>query len=132
MNNYYVNRKKYIYCIDNLYKKYNISKYNFIKKKYVIVKKQDLIFRFNKNNKKYCILKLLKENDNINENYKSTVDKILKNKDIKKYKQYIQDMFIEQDDFQIILNKRICYFPPCLNKIIGTNNYCHLHNVNTI
>ena len=31
-NNYYVNRNKYTYCIDNLYKKYDTSKYNFIKK----------------------------------------------------------------------------------------------------
>ena len=32
-NHYYVNRNdKYIYCIDNLYKKYDITKYNFIKK----------------------------------------------------------------------------------------------------
>ena len=42
-NNYYVNREKYIYNIDNLYKKYDISKYNFIKKKYGINKKEDLI-----------------------------------------------------------------------------------------
>ena len=37
-NNYYVNREKYIYCIDNLYKKYDISKYNFIKKNTEFVK----------------------------------------------------------------------------------------------
>ena len=60
-NHYYVNtNNKYTYCIDNLYKKYDISKYNFIKKKYGIIKK-DLIFRFNRYNKKYHILKLLKE-----------------------------------------------------------------------
>ena len=45
-------------------------------------------------------------------------------------------MFIEknyeQDDFQIILNKRFCYFMPCLNKIIGSNNYCHLHNIDSV
>ena len=45
-------------------------------------------------------------------------------------------MFIErkykQEDFQIILNKRSCHFPPCLNKIIGSTNYCHLHNENSI
>ena len=97
-NNYYVNRRKYIYNIDNLYKKYDISKYNFIKKKYGISKKEDLIFRFNRYNKK-----LLKEN----------------------YEQ-------EQDDFKIILNKRFCHYIPCVNKIIGSNNYCHLHNENTI
>ena len=57
-NNYYVNREKYIYNIDNLYKKYDILKYNFIKKKYGISKKEDLIFRFNRYNKKYYIIKL--------------------------------------------------------------------------
>ena len=37
---YYLNRNdKYIYCIDSLYKKYNISRYNFIKKKYKLGKK---------------------------------------------------------------------------------------------
>ena len=35
---YYINRHKYIWCIDNLYKKYDISRYNFIKKKYRVVK----------------------------------------------------------------------------------------------
>ena len=97
-NNYYVNRGKYIYNIDNLYKKYDISKYNFIKKKYRISKKEDLIFRFNRYDKK-----LLKEN----------------------YEQ-------EQDDFKIILNKRFCLYIPCYNKIVGSYNYCHLHNENTI
>ena len=97
-NNYYVNREKYIYCIDNLYKKYDISKHNFIKKKYGISKKEDLIFRSNRYNKK-----LLKEN----------------------YEQ-------EQDYFKIILNKRFCHYIPCFNKIIGSNNYCHLHDENTI
>ena len=70
-NHYYVNRNdKYTYCIDNLYKKYDISKYNFIKKKHGIIKNEDLIFRFNRYNKKYYILKLLKEN-NIEENYET-------------------------------------------------------------
>ena len=31
-DDYYTNRNKYIWCIDNLYKKYDISRYNFIKK----------------------------------------------------------------------------------------------------
>ena len=35
-----MNRNDKIYCLDNLYKKYDISKYNFIKKKYKVVKKQ--------------------------------------------------------------------------------------------
>ena len=71
-NNYYVNREKYIYCIDNLYKKYDISKYNFIKKKYGISKIEDLIFRFNGYNKKYYIIKLLK-NYNLDENISDNI-----------------------------------------------------------
>ena len=35
---YYLNRNDKIYCIDNLYKKCDISRYNHIKKKYGIVK----------------------------------------------------------------------------------------------
>ena len=122
-NNYYVNREKYIYCIDNLYKKYDISKYNFIKKKYGICKKEDLIFRFNRYNKKYYIIKLLKQNNVVND---LLAGEILKN-EIKNYKQYIEGLNIDQEDFKIILNKRVCFYPPCLNKIIGSNNYCSHH-----
>ena len=32
------------------------------------------------------------------------------------------------ENFEIILNRRIFLFPSCLNKIIGSDNYCHLHN----
>ena len=82
----------------------------------------------------------MKENYNVilnrNETYKSVADNILKKDNIKNYKKHIFNIFIErnyeQDDFQIILNKRCCHFPPCLNKIIGSNNYCHLHNENSI
>ena len=129
-NNYYVNREKYIYCIDNLYKKYDISKYNFIKKKYGISKKEDLIFRFNRYNKRYYIIKLLKEN-NIKENYETIANKILKN-DIKNYKEYVKERNGNEKDFQIILNKRFCHYIPCYNKIIGNYNYCYLHNENSI
>ena len=129
-NNYYVNREKYIYCIDNLYKKYDISKYNFIKKKYKLSKNENLIYRFNKYNKKYYIIKLLEEN-NIKENYEVIVNEILKN-DIKNYKEYVKEGNYKQDDFKIISNKRFCHYVPCFNKIIGTYNYCHLHNENTI
>ena len=58
-NNYYVNRSKYIYNIDNLYKKYDDTKYEILKNKFGINKKDDLIFRFNRYNKKYYIKKLL-------------------------------------------------------------------------
>ena len=128
-NNYYVNREKYIYCIDNLYKKYDISKYNFIKKKYGISKKEDLIFIFNRYNKKYYIIRLLKENNIVND---LLAEEILKNDEIKNYKQYIEERNCNVEDFQITLNKRFCHFPPCSNKIIGNINYCHLHNKNSI
>ena len=49
-DNYYMNRNKYVWFIDNLYKKYDIGRYNFIKRKYGFVKNCKLIFRFNK----YC------------------------------------------------------------------------------
>ena len=56
-DHYYLNRNdKYIYCIDNLYKKYDNSRYNFIKKKYKLGKKSDLIYRFNRYNKKIILL----------------------------------------------------------------------------
>ena len=38
LNNYYVHRVKYVYCIDNLYKKYDISKYNFKKRNTELLK----------------------------------------------------------------------------------------------
>ena len=94
------------------------NNYYFIKKKYRISKKEDLIFRFNRYNKK-----LLKENNIVND---------LLTEEIKNYKQYIEDSNINQEDFKIILNKRICFYPPCLNKIIGTYNYCYLHNKDSV
>ena len=51
-DDYYMNRNKYIWCIDNLYKKFYVGRYNFIKKKYGIIKNENLIFRFNRYNKK--------------------------------------------------------------------------------
>ena len=59
---YYLNRNDKIYCIDNLYKKFYVGRYNFIKKKYGVVKNEKLIFRFNRYNKKAYIITLLKEN----------------------------------------------------------------------
>ena len=98
---YYINRHKYIWCIDNLYKKYDISRYNFIKKKYRVVKNENLIFRFNRYNKKSYIIKLLKENPFIdkNKNYKYIVDNILKTKGIKNYRKYIDHTFVEKKFF---------------------------------
>ena len=54
-DDHYMNRNSYIYCIDNLYKKYDISRYNFIRKKYGVVKNENLIFRFNRYSKKVVL-----------------------------------------------------------------------------
>ena len=56
-----MNRNEYTWCIDNLYKKFYVGKYNFIKKKYRIVKNKDLVFRFNKYSKKSLYYKILKK-----------------------------------------------------------------------
>ena len=53
---YYMNRNNEIYCLDNLYKKYNLSRYNHMKKKYGVVKNSKLIFRFNRYSKKIILL----------------------------------------------------------------------------
>ena len=82
-----MNRDNYVWCIDNSYKKYYVTKYNKLKKKYGSIKKDDLIFRFNRHNKKAYMVKLLKENFRIildkNETYKFT-NTILQKNGIKK------------------------------------------------
>ena len=58
---------------------------------------------------------------------------------IEKYfnNKYIDDMYIEKyinnkkDDFEIKIIKKTCFYPPCLNEVIG-DNYCHLHNKDMI
>ena len=96
-----MNRNDNIYCIDNLYKKFYVSKYNRIKKKYGIVKNEKLIFRFNRYNKKAYIIKLLKDNFRVtldeNETYDKVADDIVQLSDIKNYKKYIDNMFIERE-----------------------------------
>ena len=88
--NYYMNRKNKIYCLDNLYKKYNLSTYNRIKKKYGVVKNSKLIFRFNRYSKKIYIIKLLKDDYHVileeNETYDKVADNILQMSNIKNYK----------------------------------------------
>ena len=93
-----MNKNKFIWCVDNLYKKYDISRYNFIKKKYKLGKNVKLIFRFNRYSKKAYIIKLLKDNFRVildeNETYDKVVDMILQKKGIKNYKRYIDNIFI--------------------------------------
>ena len=100
-DDYYMNRNKCIWCVDNLYKKYDISRYNFIKKIYKLGKNEKLIFRFNRYNKKAYIIKLLKENFRVildeNETYDKVADMILQKKGIKNYKRYIDNIFIERE-----------------------------------
>ena len=117
---YYMNRNDKIYCLDNLYKKYDISRCNFIRKKYNIVKNQKLIFRFNRYSKRSYIIKLLKDDFHVileeNETYDKVADDILQMSNIKNYKKYINNIYLEKflsrldckvneieekDDFQI-------------------------------
>ena len=81
-DHYYMNKNKYIWCIDNFCKKFYDGRYNFIRNKYGIVKNERLIFRFNRYNKKAYIIKLLKENFRVildeNETYDKVADDILK------------------------------------------------------
>ena len=98
---YYMNRNDKIYCIDNLYKKYYIGRYNRIKKKYGVVKNENLIFRFNRYSKKSYIIKLLKDNFRViideTETYESVTDMILQKNGIRNYKRYIDNMFIKRE-----------------------------------
>ena len=151
---YYMNRNGKIYCLDNLFKKYDISRYNFIKKKYGIVRNCNLIFRFNKYSKKSNIIKLLKDDIHVfleeNESYKSIANNILKNNKIKNYKKYIHDIYLDkfllnlnckededckkdckEDDFEIKILKRTCFYVQCMNEVIG-DNYCSIHNKDMI
>ena len=65
----------------------------------------------------------------------------LKKDNIKNYKKYIDNIYLEKylsrldckedcknDDFEIKISKKTCFYLPCLNQIIGSNNYCSLHN----
>ena len=134
-DDYYMNRNKYIWCIDNLYI-------------YGVVKNCKLIYRFNRYSKKSYIIKLLKENFRVildeNETYDNVADIILQKNGIKNYKRYIDNMFMNRtidrnpfievdlsvkkvcNDNNVVKNK-ICFYSPCLNLVSG-DNYCHLHN----
>ena len=77
--------------------------------------------------------------------YKSVADDILQI-NTPNYKKYINNIYlekyfsrldckideVEEDDFQIKIIKRTCHFPPCLNQIIGSDNYCYLYNKDMI
>ena len=81
-DDYYSNRDKMKYNIDNVFKKYNINMYNLLKMKYILTTSKKLLFKKHTYNKREYIIFLLKKNNfvlNKNETYKLIVDEILKN-----------------------------------------------------
>ena len=80
-----------------------------------------------------------------NETYKSAADEILNVDNIKNYNKYIEkflsrldykedckeDEDVKDEDFEIKIVKKICYYMPCMNEVIG-DNYCLLHNKDMI
>ena len=92
-DDYYSNRDKMEYNIDNLFKKYNINMYNLLKRKYKLIKSEKILFKKHTYDKREYIMFLLKKNNfilNENETYKSIVDEILKN-DINCYTKFIKN-----------------------------------------
>ena len=126
-DDYYSNRDKMKYNIDNVFKKYNINMYNLLKRKYILTSSEKLLFKKHEYNKREYIMYLLKKNHfvlNKNETYKSIVDDILKN-DIKCYTKYVNKFCHDR-----LLNKKpqskICFHPPCFKKV-ENDNYCDIH-----
>ena len=93
-DDYYSNRDKMEYNIDNVFKKYNIAMYNLSKRKYVLTTSEKLLFKKHIYDKREYIIFLLKKNNfilNENETYKSIVDKILIKNNIYCYTKFIKD-----------------------------------------
>ena len=59
-------------------------------------------------------------------NYKKYINKIYLEKYLSRLDCKVDE--VEEDGFQTKIIKRTCYFPPCLNQIIGYDNYCSLHS----
>ena len=83
-----------------------------------------------------------------NETYKSISNNILKLNNIKNYKKYIHDIYLEkflsrldckedddkekeEDCFEIKILKKLCFYAPCMNEVID-DNYCSIHNKDMI
>ena len=126
-DDYYLNRDKMKYNIDNVFKKYNINMYNLLKMKYILTTSEKLLFKKHTYNKREYIIFLLKKNNfalNENETYKLIVDGILKN-DINCYTKFIKDYCCNR----ILKEKpeiKICYQSPCLKRV-ENDNYCNIH-----
>ena len=126
-DDYYSNRDKMKYNIDNVFNKYNLNMYNLLKMKYILTTSEKLLFKKHIYDKREYIIFLLKKNNfvlNENEAYKSIVDKILKN-NIDCYTKFIKDYCRDR-----VLNEKpeikIYFYPPCLKKV-ENNNYCDIH-----
>ena len=126
-DDYYSNRDKMKYNIDNVFKKYNINMYNLLKMKYILTTSEKLLFKKHIYDKREYIIFLLRKNNSIlnkDETYKSVIDEILKN-DINCYtkfnKDYCHDRLLkEKPEFKIF------FHPPCLKKV-KNDNYCDIH-----
>ena len=94
-DDYYINRFKKIYNIDNLFKKYDINRYELLKKKYNVTQNNKLIFRFRKYNTLEYIIKLLKQNVHLEQNqtYKFIAQEILKHNNIDCYAKFINEKY---------------------------------------
>ena len=146
-DDYYMNRFEKTYNFDNLFKKYDLHRYQLLKKKNNVTQNIKLIFRFRKYNTLEYIIKLLKTNIHVfleqGETYKSVAQEILKIPNIQCYAKFINEKYIDKyslhepnykfdwkkDDFKkedMIVNKAICFHPPCLNWVID-DKYCFNH-----
>ena len=65
-------------------------------------------------------------------NYKKYINNIYLEKYLSRLDCKVDEVEVEEENFQIKIIKRICHFPPCLNQIIGSNNNCSLHNKDMI
>ena len=150
---YYNNRDKSVYCNDNLMRRYSM-RYFDLQAKYGTVKSTKMIYRFNRYSKRNYIKKLLRNHEYFyldkDENINKLVDSILEIKP-DNYKKYIEHLYLdklehkidelsveldlnnnqEENDFQIQISKKKCFYPPCLKWVIE-GNYCSLHNKDMI
>ena len=66
-----------------------------------------------------------------NETYESIAKNLLKVSNIKNYKKYVRDIYLDkflskdckEDYCKITILKKVCFHPPCFNTVIN-DNYC--------
>ena len=95
---YYNDRHKSIYCIDNLIRRYSM-RYFELQIKYGTVKSTKMIYRFNRYSKRNYIKKLLRNHEYFyldeyyDEDINKVADNILQMHNIKNYKKYIENLY---------------------------------------